>query len=171
MTYEITYFSPNGHAEALARAFQELLPQDTPVRPLTEAVVPSAQTQLVGIELSFREQEKLPRLETEFLKSLGNKTVFLFVTVPFVPDSVQQSRVHKLVEKALPHECDYRGMFLCPAQPAEELLEGFRHAAQVKPDNARIRHWLSCCERSVGHPDGQDLRSGKEFARHVLKLT
>lgn len=171
MAYEITYFSPKGQVEALARAFRELLPQDTPLRPLTQDVIPTAQVQLVGIELTFREQEKLPQLETDFLKSLTGKTVFLFVTVPFVPDGVQQSRVHKLVEKALPHDCDYRGMFLCPAQPAAELLDGFRHAAQVKPDNARIRHWLSCCERAVGHPDGRDLRNGKDFAKHVLKIT
>ena len=122
------------------------------------------------MELGFADLDRLPLNVANYLAAMSGKTIFLFATVPFQADDVQISRIHKSVAGALPHECDYRGMYISPAQPSQMLLEGFRHAAQVKPHSTRIRHWLRRCELAVERPNEKDFDDFICFAAHVLDL-
>ena len=170
MTYQITYFSPEGHIQRIAEELHRMLPPDTPVEPLKNTSMPEGEVQLVGFELNFRDLQKLPLNIVRYLQGMSGKKVYLFATIPFYIDEVQRSRVHQNVSKALPLDCEYLGLYLCSAQPTEMLLEGFRHAAQRKPESTRVRHWLKRCELAMGHPNEQDLKNACGLARHVLKL-
>lgn len=169
MTYQITYFSPDGHAEKMANALRRILPENTIVVPLEKNPSFAADAHLIGFDLRFSDLDKLPVEVHNVLYGLRGKTVFLFATTPYQPDDVQANRIHRCAAAALPHECDYRGLYLCAGEPSEKLLRGFRHAADVKPNSTRIRHWLDCCEQAVGHPNEVELNGLCRFAAHVLK--
>lgn len=170
MTYQITYFSPNGHAEKLAALLRELLPPDTRVEALGKQTQAGADVQLVGFDLKMVDLHTLPLNIVTYLKGLDGKTVFLFATVPFRTDDVLSRQVHKNVTAALPAQCDYRGLHLCPAQSPDMLVEGFRNVVQRNPSNIRAKHWLERCEQAQGHPNEADSQALCRFARHVLKL-
>lgn len=169
MTYQIVYFSPGGHARTVAETLAQLLPEGTPCDPL-DARTPWAQVQLVGFEYQLTDGRQLPAPVEAYLKSLSGKTVFLFSTVSFQLCSAHSSALHRLAEAALPRDCDYRGMHLCPMEPHQETLTAFRDHADQNPDNLRVRHWLDRHEQAQGHPDDTDLEEAKVFARHVLEL-
>lgn len=171
MIYQITYFSPRGHVQKLSGHLQLLLPQDTVMQELGSGSMCAAPIQLVGFELGFRDLDALPEQVEGYIKRLEGKQVFLFATTPFFLDDVQRRRIHSAAARALPRECDYRGMFLCSSDPGKQLLEGFRHAAERKPESTRIRHWLKRCEYAVDHPNEQDLVQLASFAAHVLEIS
>ena len=50
MQYQISYFSPGGYAESLAKAFCRHLPGDTYVSSLEQEDTPYADIQLVGFD-------------------------------------------------------------------------------------------------------------------------
>ena len=170
MTFQITYYSPEGYIQKIAEALHTLLPPDTPMGLLQKEAVPAAQIQLVGFELKMLDLHELPLNICHYLKALEGKTVFLFATVPFQPDDVLTSRIHKCVAAALPAECDYRGLFLCPAQAPVALTDGFQSVVQRHPSNTRAKHWLERCRKAAGHPNAQDTDACCRFANHVLKL-
>lgn len=170
MTYQITYFSPNGHAERMANALYRLLPPDTRTVPLEKDSAVDADIHLVGFDLKMMDLRTLPLNIANYLKQLGDKTVFLFATVPFQLNDVLDRQVHNAAAAALPAECDYRGLYVCPAQAADLITNGFRSVVQRHPDNTRAKHWLERCEKSNGHPDEEDIRQCCRFAQHVLRL-
>lgn len=170
MTYQIAYYSPEGYAQKLAEALNGILPSDTPMEPLRPASTATADVQLAGFDLKMMDLNTLPLNVSNYLKTFEGKTVLLFVTVPFQPDDVLNRQIHKCVASSLPAECDYRGMYLCPAQPSEKLLEGFQNAVQSNPSNTRAKHWLERCKRAVNRPNEQDIQDFCRFASHVLKL-
>lgn len=169
MTYQITFYSPSGHAEKLAEQLRTLLPPDTVVAPLSKDMDIGAEVHLVGFDLKMLDLRTLPLNVESHLKRLAGKTIFLFATVPFQPNDVLMSQIHKTVAAALPAECDYRGLYLCPAQPPERMLTGFQGVVERHPDNTRARHWLYRCQRAANRPGEGDIQELCGFARHVLK--
>lgn len=170
MTYQITYFSPSGYVRKLAEALLEILPSDTRMEALTQQTSAEAQVHLAGFDLKMMDLRSLPLNVSNFLKGLEGKTVFLFATVPFQLDDVLRRQINKCVTAALPMECDYRGLYLCPAQAPDMLVSGFRNVVCRNPANTRAKHWLVRCEGAQGHPNSGDIQEGCKFARHVLKL-
>lgn len=170
MQYQISCFSPNGHAETLANAFCQMLPRDTRICNLEEDTVPCADIQLVGFDMGGTNLDAIPFRVIEYLEALEEKIIFLFATVPFQPNNVVQNRINNSVIPFLPEECDYRGLYLCAAQPSASLMQDLRTITARQPDNSRARHWLERCEKAIGHPDSLDVQKGCQFAAHVLEL-
>lgn len=170
MQYQISYYSPNGYAETLANAFFQMMPRDTGVSNLEKEVTPYADIQLVGFDMGGTNLDAIPVSVMEYLEKLEGKVIFLFATVPFQPNDYVRSRVDNSVIPFLPDECDYRGLYLCSAQPSSSLLQGLKHLVSHQPNNARAKHWLERCQDAVGHPDETDIQKGCQFACHVLEL-
>ena len=169
MQYQISYFSPNGHVETLVNAFYRLLPPDTRVSNLEEEDIPVADVQLVGFDIGGTSLDAIPFKVVEYLDKLDGKAIFLFVTVPFQPDEVVERRVHHNATGFLPKNCDFKGMYLCSAQPSETLLQDLKRTVSYHPENIRAKHWLERCECAVGHPDRNDIAKACRFMQHVLK--
>lgn len=170
MQYQISYFSPNGHAETLVNAFCRMLPPDTYISNLEEEDTPCADVQLVGFDIVGTNLDAIPFKVMEYLEKLEGKTIFLFATVPFQPNEVVEGRIHKNVLAFIPDDCDFRGLYLCSAQPSEILMQDLKKIVFHQPENTRAKHWLERCEKAIGHPDRTDIQKGCQFARHVLKL-
>lgn len=170
MQYQISYLSPNGHAETLANAFCRILPRDTHVSSLEENAPAYADVQLVGFEMGGYNLDAIPFKVLEYLENLDGKVIFLFGTVPFQPNEAVRNKINNSVIPFLPDECDYRGLYLCSAQPSEVLMRDLRNVVSSQPDNTRAKHWLEQCEKAKGHPDADDLKKGCHFMRHALEL-
>ena len=170
MQYQISYLSPNGHAETIANAFCRMLPGDTYVANLEDEGAAYADVQLVGFEMGGTKLDAIPFKVLEYLEGLDGKIIFLFATVPFQPNDAVRNKVNNSVIPFLPDECDYRGLYLCAAQPPESLVRELRNLIASQPDNIRAKHWLEQCEKATGCPNGDDLKKGCQFMRHVLEL-
>ena len=170
MQYQISYYSPNGHAETLANAFCQMLPHDTYISNLEEEDVPYADIQLVGFDMGGTNLDAIPFKVIEYLEKLDGKAIVLFATVPFIPNEAVEGRIHNSVLPFLPDECDFRGLYLCGAEPSNTLLQDLRRLVSQQPENTRAKHWLEHCERAVGHPDRNDVLKACQFMRHVLEL-
>ena len=170
MQYQISYLSPNGHAETIANAFCRMLPGDTYVADLEEDGTAYADVQLVGFEMGGTKLDAIPFKVLEYLENLDGKVFFLFATVPFQPNEAVRNKVNNSVIPFLPDECDYRGLYLCAAQPPESLVRDLRNVIASQPDNTSAKHWLEQCKKAQGHPDTDDLKKGCQFMRHALEL-
>lgn len=170
MQYQISYFSPNGHAEILVNGFCQRLPYDTYVSNLEEEDTPCADVQLIGFDMGGTNLDAIPLKVIEYLEKLDGKVIFLFATVPFQVNDNVRGKINSSVIPFLPDECDYRGLYLCSAQPSDKLLNDLRDVISHYPDNSRAKHWLELCEKAVGHPDKMDVQMGCQFACHVLEL-
>lgn len=166
MQYQITCFSPAGHAEKLAAAFRSILPAETACGgPDTRAPI-----HLVGFELPDADLQRMPEDVRSFLAELEGKTLFLFATVPMQPNDMIEKSVSDLVLASLPRECDYLGLYVCPAQPSASLLTDLEAKMAHDGDNWRAKYWHHRCVQAMGHPDAGDLQAGCRFASHVLAL-
>ena len=109
MQYQVSYLSPNGHAETLANAFCRILPRDTYVSSLVENAPANADVQLVGFEMGGTKLDAIPFKVLEYLEGLDGKIIALFATVPFQPNEAVRNKLNNSVIPFLPDECDYRG--------------------------------------------------------------
>lgn len=170
MQYQISYFSPNGHGEKLVNAFCRMLPPDTYISNLEEADTPCADVQLVGFDMGGTNLGAIPFKVIEYLEKLDGKVIFVFTTVPFVPNEAVEGRIHNSIIPFLPDECDFRGLYLCGAEPSNVLLQDLRRLVSQQPENTRAKHWLERCEMAVGRPDNTDVHKACQFMKHVLEL-
>lgn len=170
MQYQITYFSPSGHAAKLAAAYHSTLPSPISCRSLESHPSTEADIYLVGFDFTDATLESIPEEVVDFLKKLEGKTILLFATVPFRLSDIIDRNASNAVIQALPRECDYLGLYLCPAQPSPALTKQLADAMARDPNNWRARHWHEQCVQAMGHPDEADLQNGCRFARHVLRL-
>lgn len=171
MQYQITYSRPTDHAHVLAAAFQSLLPPDTLCRSLDEHPTAEADVHLVGFDFRDASLKSIPENVRAFLAQLDGKTIFLFATVPMQPNDIIEKSVSDLAIAALPRECDYLGLYVCPAQPSAALLEELETKTKHHDDNWRAKFWHEQCTRAMGHPNDTDIQNGCRFAAHVLHLT
>lgn len=169
MQYQISYLSPNGHAEKLAQAFRRVLPGDTRTANLEEGSNACADVQLIGFEIGGTKVDVIPFRVLEYLEGLEGKVILLFATVPFQPNDAVRNRVNNAVLPFLPDECDYRGIYLCAAQPPQTLVRDLRSVLSAQPEHDRAKFWLEQCEKAQGHPDAEDLKKGCQFMLHALQ--
>lgn len=170
MQYQITYFSPSGHAAKIAKGLQSILPSPTPCRSLEPDPSSEADIHLVGFDFTDATLERIPDAVVHFLKKLEGKTIILFATVPFrLSDMIDRSASNTVIP-ALPRECDYLGLYLCPAEPSPDLVKQLADAMERDPNNWRARHWHEQCIQAFRHPDEADVQNCCHFASHVLRL-
>lgn len=170
MQYQISYFSPKGHAKTLVDAFCQLLPKATDVSNLTEAPKPTGDVQLVVFDLTRTNLKCIPTCVAEYLHKLEGKIIALFATVPFLPNYPEEQYLHNHLLSFLPRECYFRGLFLCGAEPSDALLSNLKLIISHRPEHTEATHWLDRCEKAKGRPDSQDVQKATQFLKHVLEL-
>lgn len=168
MNYQISYYSPEGYAAKMAIALQKALHCDSALQDLTEMRKAQADVQLIGFDFNQLDSESIPQLVRKYVRSLHGKTIFLFGTVPFQVNDVVDRGINQMVYDSLPDNCDYRGFFLCSAQPSDTLLDYFQEIFAENPHNMRVSHWYKLCLHAIGHPNAADIENLCSFASHVL---
>jgi len=112
----------------------------------------------------------IPIQVMEYRDKLEGKVIFLFATVPFQPNDTVEGQIHRHTVAFLPRECDFRGIYLCSAQPSDALLRNMEEIVSQHPENSRAKHWLERFMCAAGHPDSADIQQGCRFMKHVLEL-
>ncbi len=123
MNYQISYYSPQGHAKELAYAFRQILPSRTPVVDLTADVSESYDLHLVGFEFLESKFKEIPPQVQCFLSTLEHKEILLFATCPVHTDETHRMQIERSMIPFLPKNCKYHGLFLCQGEVYLTVLE------------------------------------------------
>lgn len=169
MQYQISYYSPLGHAEKMATAFEKMLPPDTLTINLDEESDVCGEIHMIGLELGSK-LDAIPYKVLEFLEKLDEKIIFLFATCPIQATESVKERVERALVPFLPEDCDYRGLFMCRGQASGRFVMELENFAQQQPYNEKAKVWLAQCKKSEGHPNREDVRQACSFAAEVLEL-
>ena len=167
MKFQISYYSPNGHVEYLANELCRVLPRNTILHDLTKDDSILADTQIVGIEMNGTKLDAIPFMVLDYLSNLEGKIIFLYATVPFEPNEQVCKRLENSIIPFLPDECDYRGLYLCAAQPSDALMGDLNRLVMSQPDNIRAQQWLKWCGAAKGHPNKTDAA---KLCQHTVKI-
>lgn len=170
MQYQISYYSPKGRGKTLVDALCQLLPKDTVISNLAEAPKPVGDVQLVVFDFTRTNLKCIPTCVAEYLHKLEGKVIALFATVPFLPNYSEEQYLHDHLLAFLPRECDFKGLFLCGAEPTEALVRNLRLLISHRPEHTEAKHWLDRCEKAKGRPDNRDVQKACQFMQRVLEL-
>lgn len=169
MQYQISYFSPLGHAEKISAALEKILPADTLTINLEDVSEVCGEIHLIGFELGSK-LDAIPYKVLEHLEKLDEKIIFLFATCPVqVTDSIKELVERSLVP-FLPEDCDYRGLYMCRGQVSERFMTELETITQQHPYNEKAKMWLAQCKKSEGHPNREDIRQACRYAAESLEL-
>jgi hypothetical protein len=102
-------------------------------------------------------------LEKRRKERAEGKTILLFITCGVEPTAEYQASVERIVLPLLPDDCDYRGMFLCPGQFSDEVVQYLRNVLEQQPDNTQAQSLLAQYEKTCGHPNDSDIRRLRAF--------
>lgn len=170
MQYQVSYLSPNGHAQKAAEAIADILPADTKVVDLQEGCEVFAQTHIIGYELNEASLHAVPYAIMELLNELDGCQIVLFVTSPFQVDSNAKNVMENKLAPFIPEDSEYGGLFLCAGQATDSFLSAVRKEAELHPVDAQVKARLARCEESIGHPDEDDLMRVCSFIADALNL-
>lgn len=161
MKYQIAYENIYGNAEVLANEIKKILPpESTDFADLScQEISDDADVYLIGFEIT---QDAIPLNIMDVLENLEGKTVLCFVTCAMAHAGKKDSIERNLLP-FLPDECDYRGLFFCPGQIPASVLRAVEEALRENPENERAKTMLECFQKSLNHPDSDDLRDLRRF--------
>jgi len=169
MTYQISYFSPQGHARELALSIRKLFPSNTPTVNLVLSTEHAADVHLVGFEFLTADLTAIPSQVVLFLQTLAGRDILLFATCPICANPQLREQVEQRILPLLPPRCRFHGLFLCQGEVYVTVLETLsQQAAQEK--NPELRQTLSQYRKGRGHPNREDIRSARRFISAALHL-
>jgi flavodoxin I len=166
----ITYLSQTGNTEKIARAiYEESSPAHEVEIKKMEEVNPE---NLSGYDLLFIgspiHARNLSGPAKDFLsrlqKSPGGKMAgFLTHAGSAYPDQIISSFTEPLREACQKNGLDYLGCFSC-----QGFLNLAIHEMVKKSQNLTDAQWAERVKQMTGHPDAEDLKKARAFAKEVL---
>jgi len=70
----------------------------------------------------------------------------------------------------MPSICDYKGLYLCPGQVSEVTLEKLRALLENEPENEQIKEAYDFYNKTIGHPNQDDIDDAFNFIRERLNI-
>lgn len=168
MNCEIAYLSQSGHTAALAEEIAEML-SDEEVH-LTDLahtdMDENAEVYLIGFGI---DRGSVPMRIMDALEQTEGKIVLLFVTSGMEPTAQYKSAVERKVLPFLPDECDYRGLFLCPAQFSDDTMQRAQEMLKHQPEHPQAQMFMENYQKTCGHPNDLDIEKLREFIWETLE--
>ena len=162
MKYEVAYISQSGNTATLAEEIAELLSDE--VVHLTDLacddISEDADVYFIGFGVN---RGTVPLKIMDALEAAEGKTIFLFVTCGIEPTERYKASVERKVLPFLPDDCDYKGLFLCPGEFPEEVVQNIQAILKQQPDNAQARILAENSRKTYGHPNEDDFKALGEF--------
>ena len=158
MQYQISYYSPQGHAKKLAMAYKQLLPFLNPIVDLSNQIVTNNCIHLVGFEFSDTKVDEIPFIIEQFLSGMADMQVLVFATTPLCVNDALHKQAEELVLTCIPEKCKFLGFFLCQGEASSGLIEKLVLLRTKDPSNQDLRSELRMCRSSRFHPIRQDIR-------------
>lgn len=159
MEYQIAYLNVYGNAGVLADEIQAILAGAELVDLNWQEISYDADVYMLVFEIT---QAAVPLKIMDVLENLEGKTLLCCVTCGMALHESKDSIEHNLLP-FIPDECDYRGMFFCPGQIPDSVMETVQTALDENPENQRARIMLEAFQHSMNHPDTDDLRKLRRF--------
>ena len=169
MKYEVVYISQSGNTEKLAHGIADSLPhRDTFVTDLScEEITGKAEVYLVGFGMK---KEAIPLKVMEVLEELEGKTILFFVTASIPPTEEHIKEIERRLEPFMPTVCDYKGLYLCPGQVSDATIQNLRTLLEKDPENEQIKEAHSVCNKTIGHPNQDDINNDCDFVKEKLNI-
>lgn len=168
MKFEVAYFSKLGNATVLANAIASLLPaESTRLTDLAQSEMSGgADVNFIGFDIN---DGPLPLRIMDALDCAENRVLILFATCCKVPTDDIKAAVERKIYPFLPDGCDYRGLFLCAGQPPEKMIKDLEDQIRLYSYDSEIMSAYDNCQKTVGHPNEQDLETLQKFLYTALK--
>lgn len=170
MYYQISYYSPQGHAKDLAFSFRRIFPSRTPVVDMAKDIRCDGNLHLIGFEFFEPKLEIIPDIIHNFLSTLENKEVLLFATCPICVTEQQQIKLERNLISALPKTCKYHGLFLCQGEVYKTKVNALTEQILQKQDNKELKELLRQYRKGKGHPNREDIRKGYRYIAAEFQL-
>lgn len=168
MKYEIAYLSRSGHTAALAEDISEMLSdEEVHLTDLAQSDMnEDAEVYLLGFSI---DRGAVPMRIMDALERTEGRVVLLFVTSGMEPTAPYRSSVERKILPFLPDECDYRGLFLCPAQFSDDTVQRVREILRHQPEHPQARALMESYQKTCGHPNALDMEKLREFIWEALE--
>lgn len=169
MKYEVVYISQSGNTEKLAHGIADCLPhRDTYFTDLScEDITGMADVYLLGFGMK---KEAIPLKIMEVLEELEGKTILFFVTASITPTEEHIKEIERRLEPFMPTVCDYKGLYLCSGQVSEATIQNLRTLLEQDPENEQIKEAYSVCNKTIGHPNQEDIANACDFVKEKLDI-
>ncbi len=169
MKFEVAYISQSGNTEKLAHGIADSLPhRKTFVTDLScEKITEKADVYILGFGIK---KDAIPLKIMDVLEELEGKTILFFVTASIKPTEEHVKEIERKLSPFMPNVCDYKGLYLCPGQVSEATLKKLRVLLENEPENEQIKEAYDFCNKTIGHPNQDDIEDAFNFIRERLNI-
>ena len=167
----VTYFSQTGNTEKVARAIQEEAAQGNEVElKKLEEVSPGdvvnydfifLGSPLHAANLAAPVKEFLGNVQTGSDQKMAG---FITHSAPAYPEQAMDSFTEPIKTACKEKGFEYKGCFDCQGFLTEAI-----HEMVKKSQNLTDEQWAESVKQMTGHPDEEDLKNARAFAKEVLK--
>ena len=70
----------------------------------------------------------------------------------------------------MPTVCDYKGLYLCSGQVSDATIQNLRTLLEQDPENEQIKEAYSVCNKTIGHPNQEDIANACDFVKEKLDI-
>jgi flavodoxin len=166
----VTYFSQTGNTEKVAKVIQEEAAHGNEVELKKLEEISSGD--LAGYDLIFLgsplHAANLAAPVKEFLSSIqagsGQKMAgFITHSAPAYPEQAMDGFTEPIRTACQDNGIEYKGCFDCQGFLTEAV-----HEMVKKNQNLTDEQWAETVKQMTGHPDEEDLKKARAFAKEIL---
>lgn len=161
MRYQISYYGRQGCAEKTADYIFEKLPKETLVLDASEDTGVYAETVIAVFEMG-RNFDAIPYKIIDIIEKTREQELVLLPVVSVKTNEKLKSKIERAALPFIPDECDYLGIHLVFGEADEKLVRGIENIMEADPESLGAA-WLKECDKSKGHPNGEDLEKAWMF--------
>ena len=160
MNYSIVYSSKTGNTQLLAKTIQNTLSNENCIyfgEPSDHAL--DADLIFIGFwtdKGSCNEEIKF------FLKTLQNKSVFLFGTAGFGGDPSYFDKILHSVKKNISSDNHIKGTYMCQGKMPASVKERYVKMSNLPVPVPNIKKMIDNFDQALSHPDEKDLLQLKQ---------
>lgn len=162
----VVFSSETGNTEKLANTVADTLVTNYEISHINLAPDPSNYDILfIGYKLNRGSID--PEL-IEYLEMLTNKRIFLFGTMGVTPDSPYGRLVKKGIQNLFEKHNNIIGHYLCQGRISEDIMQKWIEIAKVDPSDIHAVKQVENYDKSLSHPDGNDLSALRDAVVQCL---
>lgn len=152
----IIYDSLSGNTEKLAQEIKKEIPNAKLEKITAETVSEDNEIYYIGTPIiKGMCTEKIKN----FLMSLENKKIFLFVTAGYGGSKEYYERLKKRILEVIPSSNQIIGTFFCQGKMQETVKEHYIKLIKEHPDDKQLEVSLANFEQAKTHPDKTDKKN------------
>ena len=165
MKYSIVYSSKTGNTKLLAETIQSSLPAENCVyfgEPSSNAL--EADFIFAGF---WTDKGSCDEEMKNFLKTLKNKSIFLFGTAGFGGAPSYFEKILKSTQKNLSSDNEIKGTYMCQGKMPASVRERYVKMSKLPVPVPNIKNMIENFDNALSHPDQKDLQQLEQQILHL----